>query len=162
MSTPVTIYPLQSFMPPAVVITLSGNEATFVPVPSGSATPAPSFPGTPHPATIQPQATSSVRTTNNVPSVTWSSAKTTATCTSGCGTDSCKTFGGCSSSDPGNDCGTQGCGGGCSIQGCDQTCGLTCSTDQHHVPPDGSGGDQTTLPIDYDGPDDTNSAGWNP
>jgi hypothetical protein len=71
-------------------------------------------------------------------------------------------FGGCSSSDPGSDCGTQGCGGGCSIQGCDQTCGVACSSDQHHAPPDGSGGDPTALPIDYDGPDGTNSGDWNP
>ena len=167
VTTPVTVFPLQSFMPPAAVITLNGNEATFSPVPSGSATPAPSFPGTERPVTIQPQATSSVTMKNSVPSVTWSSAKSTATCTSGCGTDSCEVFGGCSSTDPADDCGTQGCGGGCSIQGCDQTCGIVCSTDQYHVPSDGTDGtddssNPRTLPFDYDGPDGANSGSWNP
>ncbi|KAK3347613.1 glycosyl hydrolase family 71-domain-containing protein [Neurospora tetraspora] len=170
VTTPVTVFPLQSFMPPSAVITLNGNEATFSPVPSGSATPAPSFPGTERPVTIQPQATSSVTIKNSVPSVTWSSAKSTATCTSGCGTDSCKVFGGCSSTDPADDCGTQGCGGGCSIQGCDQTCGIVCSTDQYHVPSDGTDGtdgtddssDPRMLPFDYDGPDGPNSGSWNP
>lgn len=70
VTAPVTVFPLQSFMPPAAVITLNGNEATFSPVPSGSATPAPSFPGTERPVTIQPQATSSVTMKNSVPSVT--------------------------------------------------------------------------------------------
>lgn len=161
VTTPLTVFPLQSFMPPSLVITLGPNEATFVPVPSGSATPAPSFTGGIRPVTVQPQATSSVSTTKNVPSVTWSSAATTATCNSGCGTDSCKLFGGCSSTDPGSDCGTQACGGGCSIQGCDQSCGVTCSSDQHHVSDDGSG-DPTVLPEDGDGPDGANSGPWNP
>jgi hypothetical protein len=69
-SSKTTIYPLQSFMPPATVITLGGNEATFAPVPSGSATPSLTFPGTPRPVTIQPQGTSSVPLTQSIPSIT--------------------------------------------------------------------------------------------
>ena len=89
--------------------------------------------------------------------MTWSSARATATCTSGCGTDSCKLFSGCSSSDPLNDCGIYGCGGGCSVQSCDQTCGLACSSDQYHGPSDGANsGTSGSLPFNYDGPDGTN------
>ncbi|KAI3262809.1 hypothetical protein CBS147309_7072 [Penicillium roqueforti] len=154
-------------------LVLSGNEAPFSPVPSGSATPLPVFPGTSHTITVQPQATSSVSTGANVPSITWSSGTPTETCTSGCGTDSCKLFGGCDSSDPVDDCGLYGCGGGCSIQSCDQSCGLSCSTDQHHIDSDstdsGSGtdggsanGQQANLPLDYDGPDGSSNGDWNP
>lgn len=160
-------------MPESSELVLSGDEAPFSPVPSGSATPLPVFPGTSHTITVQPQATSSVSTGANVPSVTWSSGTPTETCTSGCGTDSCKLFGGCDSSDPVDDCGLYGCGGGCSIQSCDQSCGLSCSTDQHHIDSDstdsGSGtdggsanGQQANLPLDYDGPDGSSNGDWNP
>jgi chitinase len=60
VSAATVFYPLQSFMPPPTVISLGADEATFAPVPRGGAIPAPSFPGTPYPITIQPQATSSI------------------------------------------------------------------------------------------------------
>ncbi|KAF4168090.1 hypothetical protein CNMCM6936_003685 [Aspergillus lentulus] len=185
-TSPTGFYPLQSFMPESSELVLSGDEAPFSPVPSGSATPAPVFPGAPYTITYQPQATKSVSLSVNVPSVTWSSASPTATCTSGCGTDSCKLFGGCDATDPIDDCGLYGCGGGCSIQSCDQSCGVACSTDQHHLGSDSTGssgggggggggsdsgssssggsanGQQANLPMDYDGPDGLGNGKWNP
>lgn len=169
---PFSFYPLQSFMPPATTISLGPDEVPFSPVPSGSATPAPVFPGTSSVVTVQPQATSSVSIDASVPSVTFSSATPTATCTTGCGTDGCSLFGGCDSADPADDCGTDGCGGGCSIQGCDQTstCGTSCSTDQmgggssssDDETSDDTDPSSTTLPVDYDGPDGSSSGDWNP
>lgn len=169
-TTPTGFHPLQSFMPDSSELVLSGDEAPFSPVPSGSATPAPTFPGTRHTITYQPQATQSVSTGVNVPTVAWSSGTPTETCTSGCGTDSCRLFGGCDSSDPIDDCGPYGCGGGCSIQSCDQFCGLACSTDQHYIDSSSGSGDsggstdgqQANLPMDYDGPDGFANGDWNP
>ncbi|KAI3224956.1 CAZyme family GH71 and CBM24 [Penicillium roqueforti] len=183
-TSPTGFYPLQSFMPESSELVLSGDEAPFSPVPSGSATPAPIFPGAPYTVTYQPQATKSISLSVNIPSVTWSSASPTESCTSGCGTDSCKLFGGCDSTDPIDDCGLYGCGGGCSIQSCDQSCGVACSTDQHHLDSDSTGssgggggggsdsgssssggsadGQQANLPMDYDGPDGLANGEWNP
>ncbi|KAI2696272.1 CAZyme family CBM24 [Penicillium roqueforti] len=183
-TSPTGFYPLQSFMPESSELVLSGDEAPFSPVPSGSATPAPVFPGAPYTVTYQPQATKSILLSVNIPSVTWSSASPTESCTSGCGTDSCKLFGGCDSTDPIDDCGLYGCGGGCSIQSCDQSCGVACSTDQHHLDSDSTGssgggggggsdsgssssggsadGQQANLPMDYDGPDGLANGEWNP
>ncbi|KAI3102317.1 hypothetical protein CBS147333_7801 [Penicillium roqueforti] len=47
-------------MPESSELVLSGDEAPFSPVPSGSATPAPVFPGAPYTVTYQPQATKSI------------------------------------------------------------------------------------------------------
>ncbi|KAI1830399.1 CAZyme family GH71 [Penicillium roqueforti] len=183
-TSPTGFYSLQSFMPESSELVLSGDEAPFSLVPSGSATPAPVFPGAPYTVTYQPQAMKSISLSVNIPSVTWSSASPTESCTSGCGTDSCKLFGGCDSTDPIDDCGLYGCGGGCSIQSCDQSCGVACSTDQHHLDSDSTGssgggggggsdsgssssggsadGQQANLPMDYDGPDGLANGEWNP
>lgn len=125
-----TFNPIQSIMPPSMVLTLPATEATFMPVPSGSPQSPPSFYQAPHPITVQPQATVSISISSpTIPDVTYSSAAPTAVCVTGCGTDSCAQFGGCSDSSSGdNDCGTYGCNGGCGVQGCDTTCGLDCST----------------------------------
>ncbi|KAI2758267.1 hypothetical protein DTO006G1_6783 [Penicillium roqueforti] len=183
-TSPTGFYPLQSFMPESSELVLSGDEAPFSPVPLGSATPAPVFPGAPYTVTYQPQATKSISLSVNIPSVTWSSASPTESCTSGCGTDSCKLFGGCDSTDPIDDCGLYGCGGGCSIQSCDQSYSVACSTDQHHLDSNSTGssgggggggsdsgssssggsadGQQANLPMDYDGPDGLANGEWNP
>ncbi|KAJ5733730.1 CAZyme family GH71 [Penicillium malachiteum] len=165
-ATPTKFFPLQSFMPQSSIVTLPEDETPFSPVPSGSATPRPVFPGTSHIVTIQPQATGSVSTTISVPSISWSTGNPADTCTSGCGIDSCKLFGRCDSSNPVDDCGLFACGGGCSIQGCSQSCGLSCSTDQHHIDSDsGSGSIESqpgNLPMDYDGPNGLPNGGWNP
>ncbi|GFF30218.1 glycoside hydrolase, family 71 [Aspergillus udagawae] len=85
---------------------------------------------------------------------------------------------------PIDDCGLYGCGGGCSIQSCDQSCGVACSTDQHHLDSDSTGssgggggggsdsgssssggsagGQQANLPMDYDGPMNLANGKWNP
>lgn len=146
------IYPIPSFMPPSVVITLASNEATFAPAPFGSQPSPPVFFSSDHPVTMQPQATKSIPISSaTIPVLTISSAAPTGICTSGCGTESCGLFGGCNSGSS-DDCGTDGCGGGCGIQGCDTTCGLTCSSDIASEP----------LPIDIDGPDNSNDGAWLP
>ena len=123
------ISPLQSIMPPSIVLSLPATEATFVPVPSGSPAASPTFYQSQHPVTLQPQATQSISIASpSIPSVTFASATPTAICTTGCGTDSCAQFGGCSSSDASNDCGTDGCGGGCNVQSCSNNCGIACSS----------------------------------
>ncbi|KAF4215598.1 hypothetical protein CNMCM6457_005781 [Aspergillus fumigatiaffinis] len=59
-TSPTGFYPLKSFMLESSEVVLSGDEALFSPVPSGSATPAPVFPGAPYTVTYQPQATKSI------------------------------------------------------------------------------------------------------
>jgi len=153
-----TIFPLQSFMPPSVILTIPATEATFAPVPLGSEPMPPSFFQSQHPITIQPQATISVSLTSvTIPSLVYFSAAPTALCVIGCGTDSCAQFGGCNSGGSGSmsgDCGAYGCAGGCGIQGCDTSCGLACSTDQDAAQNEA---ENQPLPVDYDGPDNTNS-----
>ncbi|KFX97388.1 hypothetical protein V490_02811 [Pseudogymnoascus sp. VKM F-3557] len=142
-----TFTAVQSVMPKPFSITLGIGEAVFppslIPMPSnpfntggtgaaGSSTTSggtstsstaviiPVFYSTSHVVTIQPQATVSVSTPppTGIPTVTYKSAKPTATCSSNCGHKNCGLFG-CSSG-----CGIFGCGGGCGIWGCGGGCGL--------------------------------------
>jgi hypothetical protein len=138
----IEILPVQSIMPSSFVITLPASEATFPPTPiptdwaagpqaASTATPTTSsglvagiFPvvwsPTPYPVAIQPQPTMSITLPplkTPIPAVTYSSAKPTSTCKSGCGTYDCGIFG-CWPY-----CGLFGCDGGCSIFGCGGGCG---------------------------------------
>lgn len=134
-TTSAAFSPVQSVMPPSVIISFPPSVATFPPtqIPdpvyptppssSTSGTPVPIiiiFPSTSYPVTIQPQPTISVRTPppTGVPSVTWTDGPPQTTCTSGCGRQNCGLFG-C-----GTDCGLFGCDGGCGIWGCGGGCGL--------------------------------------
>ncbi|KAH8669051.1 pectate lyase superfamily protein-domain-containing protein [Xylariales sp. PMI_506] len=131
-SSSASFSPVQSVMPGPVVVTFPAGVVAFPPSPypdvgvastSTSSTAAillGAIPTTPHPATIQPQATVSMSTPppTDIPSVTWTNAKPTTTCKTGCGRYDCRKFG-C-----GDYCGLYGCNGGCGIFGCGGGCGI--------------------------------------
>jgi hypothetical protein len=128
-----TFKPEQSVRPDPFIMTFPANVGTFPPsiypdVAQISSSTSSSttvillavIPTTSYTATIQPMPSISMATPppTDIPSVTWSSAKPTTTCETGCGSQDCGLFG-C-----GDGCGIFGCGGGCGIFGCGGGCGL--------------------------------------
>ncbi|EKG13599.1 hypothetical protein MPH_09243 [Macrophomina phaseolina MS6] len=134
-----TVIPRTSIMPPPVTVTLPPDVATFAPTRVGKKTHSPPiFYSTPHIETIQPQPTITITSLPVFPTITFSSAKPTATCTSNCGFYDCSPFG-CPPSETDDDddddddpdgivlpiCGLFACDGGCdSFFGCGKGCGI--------------------------------------
>ncbi|KKY27901.1 putative glycoside hydrolase family 71 [Diplodia seriata] len=134
-----TLSPIPRVMPPWMTVTLPPGVATFAPTPVGnSSQPPPTFYSTSHTVTVQPQPTVTITPLPLIPSLTYTSAEPTTTCTDHCGGYECELFG-ClqDDEDEGDDeggeedgddgskqkCGLFACDGGCSTVGCGIRCG---------------------------------------
>ncbi|KFY95395.1 hypothetical protein V500_02787 [Pseudogymnoascus sp. VKM F-4518 (FW-2643)] len=153
-----TFTPVQSVIPPGLLLTLPGTEVTFTPttfpsysnfkpVTGSSSTTTmtvipPFFYVSSHTVSIQPQPTILISTRTPIPTpVQFTYAKTSdissqPMCDYNCGSHDCGLFG-CGGP---KGCGLFGCGGGCGIFGCGGGCGLLgCGSGCHSIFGCGSG-----------------------